>query len=319
MILTALKAGFKRAIRDWQITLLLLIASTALALPMAIPFVSAVVQTTAFRLAGRRLLSDSIDATWFIDFANEQFTGASLIAFSTQVIVIFIVIASGFLISNVVLAGGVLEVLVSKERRFSMRMFFSGSGYYLWRFVRLWVISLAVYGAVFFVYLIALAVIDGYEEAAVAMGPIAVSKWLATLLLAATFALINLVFMYARISTVVDGASSMIRQTALAIAFVAQNAVKTSAVYAVVLVVGLVLFGVIASVRGFLGQNSLEMAMLAWVVGQLAIACRLWARVAAYASGIELYRALAPAIEIEPKVIELTPEFAAAIDSESSP
>jgi hypothetical protein len=318
MLVSSLKAGVTQATRTWQLTLILVIASMIFALPVAVPFVSTIIQTTVFRPTGKRLLADTLDPLWLIDFANEQFAGTSLTAFITQFTVTFLVMAFGFLISNVILAGGVLDVLTSEDRSFSMKRFFSGAGAYWWRFLRLWGISIAVYGAVFFAYLIAMAVIDGYEETAAAEGPIVISKWIATLALAAVFAFVNMTFGYARIATVLHGSSSMIRETALAISFVLRHLLRTNALYISVLAVGFMAFGVFAGLRGLVNQGSLSTAILALLIGQLAIAGRVWARVVNYAAAMELYRALTPKAEAEPEQpgIKLTPEFAAAIHLE---
>jgi hypothetical protein len=61
--------------------LLVSLASILFAVPVATLFVSTAIQTAAFRFAARRLLADTLDPVWLIDFANEQLGGQSLASF----------------------------------------------------------------------------------------------------------------------------------------------------------------------------------------------------------------------------------------------
>jgi len=318
MIITAFRTGITQALRTWKMALLVTLASILFAVPVATLFVSTAIQTSALSFAARRLMADTLDPVWLIDFANEQLGGKSLASFSLDMGLMFLFGGVLFLVTNVLLSGGVLEVLACDDGRFSMKRFVSGVGTFLWRFVRLWLISLAIYGVTFFGYLIAIGVINSYEVTADAERPTAIAKWIATALLVSGFFLINLVFAYARIATVVNGSHRMIRETMLAIRFVLKRFFATLTLQVLALLLGLLLFALFTSIRSLIVQSSLTTVFVALIIGQLAILLRSWSRVVAYASALQFYRTTAPPVEMQEPFLRIVPEFATAIDTRNT-
>lgn len=314
MILTLFKTGLVEASRNWRMVVLLVVVSILVATPVAIPIAGLVAQTTAFRPVADHLLSDNLDVTWLTDLFNEQLAGASLTSFAAQLgwTLLFAVVM--YLVSNVLFTGGLLEVLSSRDGQFTMRRFWAGAGTYFWRFVRLWGISLAAYAAIFVVYFVVLGVIGHAESTATTEASGAIKRWMATGLLVVAFGLVNLVFVYAKIGTVINGSQKMVRETVRASRIVVRNFLSISSLYVLIAVLGVAAFALLAVLRGLAVQSSLTMVVIALLLGQLAIAARLWSRIVLYAAQLHLYREVAPAIVLVPPVVRVTPEFAVATD-----
>lgn len=314
MVLTSFKIGLVQASRNWRMVVLLVVVSILVATPVAIPIAGLVAQTTAFRPVADHMLSDNLDVTWLADLFNEQLAGASLTSFMAQLGWTLIFAAVMYLVSNVLFTGGLLEVLSTRDATFTMRRFWAGAGTYFWRFVRLWGISLAVYAAIFVVYFIVLGVIGQAESTATTEAPGAIKKWVATGVLVVAFGLVNLVFVYARIGTVINGSRKMVRETVRASSIVARNFLSISSLYVLVAVLGVASFTLLAVLRGLVVQSSLTMVLIALLLGQFAIAARLWSRVVLYGAQLHFYREVAPAVVLVPPVVRVTPEFAVATD-----
>ena len=86
---------------------------------------------------------------------------------------------------------------------------------------------------------------------------------------------------------------------------------------------GLLIFAIIVWLRNAIPQSSLITVFIATILGQLAIASRLWTRLTIYAAELDLYRRLIPPPEDAP-LPETPPgphfpEFARASDPSEGP
>ncbi|MEP7270403.1 MAG: hypothetical protein ABI882_02810 [Acidobacteriota bacterium] len=319
MILTSLRVGIERARRNWKMVCLLVVGSLIFAAPVATLVLTVVIPTSSGTQTAPRLLADKIDAVWLIDLVNEQFPGTSLVSLATQSGLIFVLMAILYLIANAFVAGGIIEVLSApKGEGFSMRAFWSGAGVYFWRFVRLWLISLAGYGAVFIVYSIVLAVIESSEQMATTEGPVVIKKWAATFVLLPALALVNMTFDYARIITARNGSRKMFRETGKAIRFVAQRFLQAATLYLLLAIIAGLLFWLVVSIRSAIPQSSLFLVLIALLAGQVAMATRMCSKIAFYAAEMDLYDRVVPHIELIPTVRPIVPEFAVAQESPQS-
>lgn len=314
MILTAFITGLRRATRNWKMTTMLVLASVVFALPVAVLVFLMVLSTSSRTQSAARMMSDNVDPIWLMDLFNNQFAGDSLASFVLEGGVLLLVMAFLYQLATAFFAGGIIEVLTTpRDVPFSMRTFWAGAGSYFGRFVRLWLISLAFYSAPFIVYSIILSWIGSSTSRATEEGPVIFKKWLATGLLFAVFTLVNMIFDYARVGTVRNGSRRMFRETGRAIGFVVRRFLPTTTVYLMIAIVAVGSFFAFGILRNKIPQSGVLLTFAALLVGQIAIASRMWSRIAFYAAELDLYDRLEPRIELVPPVHRPVPEFAAAL------
>jgi len=303
--------GLARASRHWRMILLLLAANILVSIPVAVPLFMLIAQTTNDRLAADAMLADKLDLNWMTDLINERLPGDSLTSLSGQVGVLLLVMGVSYLLLNTLFAGGILEVFASKDERFAMRRFWAGCGAYFWRFFRLLLVSLLFYGAAYFVYFLISKPIDAAAKQAAAFRPVFYQRWAAVLVLVLLFAFVNMIFDYAKIGAVVGDRRRMFREALSATRFGARNFFRAYSLYWLIGLVGLGLFALLAWLRGALNQRSILVVLLAILLAQVAMATRMWTRLACYAGELDLYRRLTPVVGPVPNA-EPHIEFAAA-------
>ncbi|MGE0129951.1 MAG: hypothetical protein AB7U82_17855 [Blastocatellales bacterium] len=301
--------GITEANRSWKMILLLLVANILLSLPVVVPIFLLVVFTGGGTLEGDKLLADKLDVVWLIDVFNHQFPGAALETVASQVGVLLLVMGASYLLLNTLFAGGVLGVLNSADGLFTMRKFWAEAGAHFWRFFRLTLISLGFYGAAYGIYALLRWPIDNAAEVASAFGPVVYKRWAAMIALALMFAFVNMVFDYAKIATVVKDSKGMFRESFKALRFALRNFFSAFGLYLIIAITGLALFLALNSLRWSVDQSSVGAVLLAILVGQIAIAGRMWTRLVFYSAEMHLYKKLAPASAAPPEPISTEPEI----------
>lgn len=88
----------------------------------------------------------------------------------------------------------------------------------------------------------------------------------------------------------------MLEETALAIGFGVKHSFRTFGLYLSLAVVGIALFLVLFWMRGSVNQASVAAVLFAIILSQVAIASRIWTRLAFYAAELDLYRQLTPPV-----------------------
>ena len=287
-------SGIRQANASWKMILLLLIANVFFALPFAVPIFLLITQTAGGNLYAQRLYGDNLNAIWFSDLVNEQFADASPATLGLQFVLMLLVIGAFYLVFNTFLAGGVLEVFTSEGRSFTMKKFWAGCGAYFWRFFRLMIISAIFYAIAIGIFALVAWRIDKSDSKATVERPTALKNWAALLGLVLLLSLINMVFDYARIGAVLSDRRAMVRQTLRALRLSLRRFFTTFGLYLLIGLTGLVLFAVLFWLRSVVSQSSLGTIALAAAIGQVAIASRMWTRLACYAAEVDLYRSLEP-------------------------
>ncbi len=313
-MLRSFLVGIKDATRNWQMILLLLVASFVIAIPAAVPVFLVIALTSRGTLAPSALLGDKIQIGWLIDLFNSRFDGASLASSAAEVGVLLLIVTFFYLLLNVFFAGGIIEVLAHRNGvKFSLRRFWAGAGAGFPRFFRLWIFSSILYAIAIgaFVFII-MMIIDASEESA-REKPGSVKALIALSVLLLVLMIINMVFDYARIGAVLNQRYRMLREILLAFKFSFRHFLTTFGLYLMIALAGGVLFLLLTAGRAAIIQNSLVAAFLAFVVAQIAIAARLWNRIAFYAAQIDLYGKLGPeTVAAAPQPQFPKPEFRAA-------
>lgn len=283
--------------------LLLVAANFLFALPMAVLIFLFVMKSAGGTIFAQRLFNDNLDALWFSDVINDRIPGASLAGFGIDLFVMMCAMGLIYLAVSAFLAGGIIEVFASEDGRFTMKKFFSGCGNNFWRFLRLLMVSSIFYGIAIGIFFLLTLRIDSADKLATVERPGALKTQAAALLMVALLALVGAIQDYARICAVLNDRRKMFREWFKGARFVFRRFLSAYGLYVLIAIAGLVVFALIAWVRGGVNQNSYLNVFLAFVIGQIAIASRAWTRMTFYAAEIDLYRKLSQAsatIEVAP-------------------
>src|SRR5262249_3969454 len=146
-------------------------------------------------------------------------------------------LGAGYLLLNTLFAGGVIGVLNSADGRFTMREFWGEGGAYFWRFFRLMLISLIFYAAAFGIYALLRWPMDNAAEKASAFAPVLYERWTAMAFLALMCLFVNMVFDYARISTVINARKGMFREAFRSLRFAFRNFFSAFGLYLLIALV----------------------------------------------------------------------------------
>ena len=287
--------GIKQSSRSWKMILLLVAANILFALPMAVPVFLFVMKSAGGTIFAQRLFNDNLDALWFSDVINDRIPGASFANLGIELFVMLCAMGLIYLMANAFFAGGIIEVLASEDGRFTMKKFFSGCGNSFWRFFRLLMVSIIFYGIAIGVFVLLMFRIESSDKLATIERPGALKIQAAVLLLLALLALVGAIQDYARIGATLNDRRKMFREWFKGARFVFRRFVSAYSLYVLIALVGLVVFALIAWLRGGVNQNSYLNVFLAFLVGQIAIASRVWTRMTFYAAEIDLYRKLSQA------------------------
>jgi len=244
---------------------------------------------------GRSLIAEKLlkkfDYNFLFEFlvSNAQSNKA---IFSVAVLLIIIY----FLIS-IFLYGGILFRLVHSQRSYDTGrnkdrfapVFFQGAGRFFGRFFRLFIYSLILW----FVFLVIIFILIRVGGALTAKGTkeqlafyiILVELGIGLFLLC----LIKMILDYTRIKIVTEDSQYVFRSLFKTIKFVFQNFGKTLGLYYLIMVTGLILFGIHWVLRMIIPNYSLITILITFIVYQFFIASRGWLKIAFQAAQMSFY------------------------------
>ncbi len=198
-----------------------------------------------------------------------------------------------YILLNILFAGGIIGLYHDAEAKFSLAEFFKHAGSYFWRFSKLFVISLPFY--ILLVYLLRGKLFMTIFGATMDNSTEWPSFWMilgVNILALFLLCLVNMIFDYAKIATVVKQKKSMIIQTGKAIGFVFKHFSKTLRLYYLIFLVGAILIVIYALIEPLFDQTVLWTLILFFIIQQLFILGKIWIRLTFYASQLELYKKL---------------------------
>lgn len=294
--------GLAQASRQWKMILLLLVTNVLLAAPLAVPVFVLVRKTSSGTRAAQRMFADKIDVIWLTDLINWRFEGFSASSVRSQIQLLLLVMGAIYLLTSVFFSGGILQVLNTENQRFTMRRFWEGCGAYFGRFFRLTLISLFFYGGALAIYKVLEISLSLTDARASAEKPGIIKDWLAIGALLAVFAFVNMVVDYAKISTVLNDSRQMIRNFASAAQFSLKRLPQAFGLYVLIALSGTVIFLILLWIRSLIPQASYLTVFAAVLIGQLAIASKMWMRVAFYAGETGFYRIYARQPALPPQI-----------------
>ena len=244
---------------------------------------------------GKRAIADSLlkKFDYNVLFELLAHSGESIkTIFSVALFLIFIY----FLIS-IFLHGGILFSLIhppklndveNKKGRFA-QIFFQGAGKFFGRFFRLFIYSLILW-VVFIIINILLNLLgrvftaDGSNEQ---LGFYLV--WVRIGIGLFLLFLIRMILDYTRIKIVTEDSRLVFRSLFKTIKFVFQKFGRTLALYYLLLVSAIILFGIYWVLKSIIPTYSLLTILTAFIVGQLFIASRGWIKIAFQAAQLKFF------------------------------
>jgi hypothetical protein len=213
------------------------------------------------------------------------------------------------LVTNALVVGGVLEVLLTDDSRSFMHRFFRGAGHFFWRFLRMLVMSVVA-------GLIALTATGAVVGLMVR--PLAESTWEPGWVLAAFIQLVILGLVvlwfylaldYARIRVALADSRRTLRAWLGSLGFVCRRVFGTYAITTVIALLLLVVAGLYLGYCGAVPAKTRATILLMLIVQQAFMVVRSGLRVAHLGAEVEYYRhvrAMAP-VSIAPAVSEPEP------------
>lgn len=316
-IVKAFATGLKRVVNSPAVVFWLYLASVILALPLAWAMKGILEGAIGSSLVHEKL-RQGFDLAWYGEFSFERRGLAT--SFGPDVIGILpvlsnlerlldgqvlqvdttIFLAGGvFLLAWAFFAGGILDRYARSDEPYSRGRFFTESGEYFFRFVRLLLLAILIYWGIF--RWVAPALNRWLENAtrdvaaertqlAYALGFYAVVGLL--------LVLVNVAFDYAKIALVVEQRRSAVLAFLRGLGFLFSHLVRTLSLYFLLVLVGLVLVGVYALVAPGPGQSRVATIALAFLLGQAYLVARLLLKLWFLASQTALFQAARPASEM---------------------
>ncbi len=330
-IFKALASGIKQVNKNKKMWVFLLAINILVALVLTFPLYSALKTSIGDSLMGERL-TKGFDYRWYDDFQYrfrdsdfitylsptmagsgaffrnvESLAMGQFLRFSPSIIMLLIV----YVLLNVLFAGGILGVFHSPEEKFTIKRFFSFGGTYFNRFFRLFIISGVLYGILYFLIganlsrLVNRLGVTAFSERL----PMVVGLIFAVVMFFLLF-LVNMIFDYAKVRTVVGEGRSMLKETGKAIGFVFKNFGKTMGLYYFLDLLGIAFMVIYGVVEPLISQATLFLVLLAFVWQQIYMLGRIWVRLTFFSSQLNLFMGLQAEKKVPETAASATPSLA---------
>jgi len=302
-------SGLGRVVRTPSLIVWLYLASLVVAVPLSIGMHDILRDSIGASLVHQNL-RQSFDLDWYSRF---QFDHSGIAdTFGPWVVGILPVIANVdslfngslfgaetfvlmagilFMIAWAFFGGGIISRYSSLDEPFTRSTLFANCGSYFLRFVRLLVISVALYLA-FFNWVVSplFRWVNRSTRDVTAEGTLIMYTALGYALVALVLMILGLASDYAKISMVVERRRSAVLAFWRGLKFVLRNPGRTSGLYLLLILVGLVLIGVFGLVAPGPDQARRLLLLTALAVSQAFILCRIILKLWFLASQTELYQ-----------------------------
>jgi len=312
-IFKALRTGIKRVNKNKKMWFFLLAVNILVALVLTFPLYSALKTSIGDSLMGDRL-TKGFDYRWYDEF-RYKFRDSDFITYISPTLVgsgaffsnvdslvtgrffqfspTILVLMAVYALLNILFAGGILGVFRSPEEKFTIKGFFSFGGTYFNRFFRLFIISGILYGILYFLFVPYISgIINLVGETAASERVAMVLGIIFAVVMFFLLFLVNMIFDYAKIRTVVGDGRSMIVQTGKAIGFVFKNFGRTMGLYYFIGVLGIVFMVIYGVVEPQISQVTPLLVLLAFVWQQVYMLARIWVRLTFFSSQLNLFMGL---------------------------
>ena len=315
-ILSAIRAGLRRVTANPKLILFLWLFNFLMALPLTL-MMSGQIEASlgASRVAEK--MQKGFDIDWYEEFNHnagalgktfspavigvgpflgnlESWLNGSLFANYTGIVGLGL----GYMIVWLFLLGGILDRFARPEPRLTMERFFSAGGRYFVRFV-----ALAALAGVIYLFIFAFIAPQLFTLIANSTRDTTVEKTVffmtagAYLVVAFLLMLVNMVFDYAKISTVIDAQRNVFTAVLNGVQFVFSRPVKTFGLYLTLGVFLLLTLGVYGLNSPGALQSTGPGIALAFMFGQFFLLLKLVTRLTFFSGQMALYENMAAKME----------------------
>lgn len=288
LFFTSLRKGLARARANLSLVFLLWGINLIVAGGLTVPLYRLLDGSLSFSLESDRSLG-SPDIEWlagFLFYQRESLSSLSGIVVWTLGVYLFL---------TTLLSAGMVEVLLPSAR-FSIGRFLGGIARHGLRFAQLFVVSLAVYSAIFFLFHRVMTrgwwVIGGLDRLTkewMSEGAVFAVYTAKNIVLAVVLLFAVMVFDYARIRIVTEPSRRVLGAARDAACFVRHNLGATLGVFYGFGALNVLVIGIYLAVERWLPATLMVLIAAGLIWGQLLMIARMWLRVALMAGEIELY------------------------------
>jgi hypothetical protein len=193
--------------------------------------------------------------------------------------------------------GGILSVLKSRgvtgelgnrNMRFAPA-FFQGAGKYFGRFFRLAIYSLLLWLIVGLVYFLLNLVIKSLTAGGTNEPAIYYGFWARAIIILFLYFLVRMIGDYARIKLVAEDSKAVFGSLLFSVRFVFGSFFKTSILYYLMLITGLIIFYAYWVIQKMVPAQTLLSILIAFLIGQVFILSRGWLKIALQAAQLRFY------------------------------
>jgi hypothetical protein len=201
----------------------------------------------------------------------------------------FLIPSVFFMLLYIFLYGGLIGRIVAQDEKIELASFLADCGRYFFPFLRVFLISLVAYLAVFGgIHSIISALFSLWKKNASTEWPVILSSILDFLILVVLFSIVRMFFDYVRVRLVVEKSRKAIRATLLNLTFIGKRFFKTWFLY---LFVGLIsaIFGIVylAIYQPLPKIGVLLVVVFVWQ--QVYVLSRMWTKILFYSTEYHFY------------------------------
>lgn len=279
-VIQAYISGLKNTFRHWKMWLLLYALNFLFALLLAYPLSGFLNEKLSTTLAIDKL-SAGFDYTIFNDILSEY--GDALGVFSN----LSTFAALLYLLFSVFVVGGILNVFLHHKTSTNLSNFWSGSGKYFWRMLRLTFYFLIIHAVIAFIFfkiygMLTAGGFDNFDSEKY--------FWKVAYIILPIYLFVATIFFmiqdYAKIHIVSSDKTWITHPIRQAFLFVFKNFGKTLLLYLLNLLTFLIIFFIYWKINGPMGPDSLG---LAFIIGQAFIIFRIGSKLLNLGSAVALF------------------------------
>ncbi len=283
MIRSSLKKGIALARRNMGLSLFLLLVNAIFALLLTLPFYWKLLTELGKSLMGKTML-EGFSYSWLVEFNYNNPDFMKTMGYA------ILPVALLYLLLWSLLSGGILELFKPGGENNRVKRFSSGVARHIFPFLRLAVISSAVY---LFVYWLTMVRLLDWAEELIEDSPypqleFAVGVGIPLLTLSVVFFL-DLIFDYARIRRVIEGTSSMIVALVKSLLFCFRNLSAVITIYIALLFLAGVLIAIYLAVYRLIPQNEMVWIAILFLFQEAFMLARMFVRVSTYSCQTAFY------------------------------
>ena len=247
-----------------------------LALPVSMMFGEALDQT----VAAEKLLA-AFDLTLLASIISKYGAGISL----NRLILTFGLL---YFLLNIFFTGGIISHFARAEK-FNFRKFITGCTDYIGRFFRLFLISFLFLLGVLILFVLFSKLSGWITEGAATEHSSVILFAIRLIIIGILLAMINMLFDYAKIITVVNNHTKMFRTVKSALGFVFSHSGRTILLFSLFLLTALIIMSFYYLIESVIHVNSGLMIMLFFLWSQIYVLAKLWIRLSFFAGQYLFY------------------------------